>query len=143
MLPKSSGHPSVIEPISASESNPPAVPPEVERGSAWRWWLGLVVITFVALWYWLTHPVLDAYTQSVLSLEGDPAKGRSIFVMNCVACHGQWATGEVGPSLKELSSRKSDVQVIQQVISGKTPPMPLFQPDPQEMADLLSYLKQL
>jgi mono/diheme cytochrome c family protein len=63
--------------------------------------------------------------------------------MNCVACHGQWADGVVGPSLKDLSSRKSDVQVIQQVVSGKTPPMPLFQPDPQEMADLLSYLKQL
>ncbi len=133
----------MIEPVSASESNLPTIAPEVEQKSAWRWWLMVMAIAIVALWFWLSHPPLDAYTKTVLSLRGDPAKGRSIFVMNCVACHGQWATGEVGPSLKELSSRKSDVQVIQQVISGKTPPMPLFQPDPQEMADLLSYLKQL
>ncbi|MFZ4555923.1 MAG: cytochrome c, partial [Pseudanabaena sp.] len=26
---------------------------------------------------------------------------------------------------------------------GETPPMPQFQPSPQDMADLLSYLKQL
>ena len=133
----------MIEPVSASENNLPTIAPEVEHKSAWRWWLAVMAIAIVALWFWLNHPALDNYTKTVLSLRGDPAKGRSIFVMNCVACHGQWATGEVGPSLKELSSRKSDVQVIQQVTSGKTPPMPLFQPDPQEMADLLSYLKQL
>jgi Cytochrome c, mono- and diheme variants len=133
----------VIPPVSASESNLPTISPEAGQKSPWRWWLAVIAIAIAALWFWLTHPTLDAYTKTVLSLRGDPAKGRSIFVMNCVACHGQWATGEVGPSLKELSSRKSDLQVIQQVISGKTPPMPLFQPDPQEMADLLSYLKQL
>lgn len=109
--------------------------------STWLWLLGLALVIAVALW--LNAPKIDAYSQSVLSLEGSPSKGRSIFVMNCVACHGQWATGEVGPSLKDLSSRKSNVQVIQQVVSGKTPPMPQFQPAPQEMADLLSYLRQL
>ncbi len=129
----------MIKPVFASESNDPTG----ERKPAWQWWLGLVVLVAGALWFWLTHPTWDAYTKAVLSLQGDPVKGRSIFVMNCVACHGQWATGEVGPSLKDLSSRKSDVQIIEQVTSGKTPPMPLFQPDPQEMADLLSYLKRL
>jgi mono/diheme cytochrome c family protein len=85
----------------------------------------------------------DAYTQSVLNLEGNPTKGRSIFVMNCVDCHGQWADGKVGPSLKNVSERFSKVRLIHQVVSGETPPMPQFQPATQEMADLLSYLNQL
>jgi len=91
--------------------------------------------------YTLTHN--DAYTSSVLKLEGNPTKGRSIFVMNCVACHGQWADGKVGPSLKNVSERLSKPKLIHQVVSGNTPPMPQFQPTSQEMADLLSYLKQL
>jgi mono/diheme cytochrome c family protein len=85
----------------------------------------------------------DSYTDSVLTLVGEPTKGRSIFVMNCVACHGQWADGKVGPSLRNVSERLSQARLIHQVVSGETPPMPQFQPEPQEMADLLSYLKQL
>jgi len=85
----------------------------------------------------------DVYTESVLELMGNPVKGRSIFVMNCVDCHGQWADGKVGPSLRHVSERLSKVRLIHQVVSGDTPPMPQFQPTPQEMADLLSYLNQL
>lgn len=85
----------------------------------------------------------DAYTEGVLKLEGDLVKGRSIFVMNCVACHGQWADGKVGPSLKNVSERLSKSRLIHQVVSGETPPMPQFQPAMEEMADLLSYLNQL
>jgi mono/diheme cytochrome c family protein len=129
----------VSKPTFASESNGSTSAGELKS----LWWLGLVGLAAVVLWFWLNHTPWDDYTRAVLSLRGDPVKGRSIFVMNCVACHGQWATGEVGPSLKNLASRKSDVQIIEQVTSGKTPPMPQFQPDPQEMADLLSYLKQL
>ena len=85
----------------------------------------------------------DPYTNAVLKLEGNPAKGRSIFVMNCVACHGQWAEGKVGPSLRNISEKLSKPRIIHQVVSGKTPPMPQFQPTEAEMADLLSYLNQL
>ncbi|MCE2976619.1 MAG: cytochrome c [Pseudanabaena sp. CoA8_M7] len=104
--------------------------------------IAFVMMTF-AIAIWLLRPPLDPYTQSVLNLSGDPVQGRSIFVMNCVACHGQWANGKVGPSLHGVSERKSDVKLVQQVVSGETPPMPQFQPSPQDMADLLSYLKQL
>ena len=100
-------------------------------------------VTAIALVLWLLRPQVDAYTQSVLDLTGNPAQGRSIFVMNCVACHGQWATGKVGPNLHGVSDRKSDAKLVHQVVSGETPPMPQFQPSPQDMADLLSYLKQL
>jgi hypothetical protein len=33
--------------------------------------------------------------------------------------------------------------LIQQVVSGNTPPMPQFQPEAKDMADLLEYLEQL
>ncbi|MBD2019610.1 cytochrome c [Leptolyngbya sp. FACHB-36] len=85
----------------------------------------------------------DPYVRNVLSLNGDPVLGHAIFQMNCAGCHGIEAEGRVGPSLRDVSARKSRVSLIHQVISGQTPPMPQFQPAPQEMADLLSYLESL
>ncbi|MFS8859056.1 c-type cytochrome [Synechococcus sp. B60.1] len=102
--------------------------------------VGLTILT----WIWLAAGAgLDPYTEAVLSLEGQPSHGASLFALNCAACHGEEADGRVGPSLRGVSSRRSDRFIIHQVTSGKTPPMPQFQPDPQEMADLLSYLKTL
>lgn len=85
----------------------------------------------------------DPYVQDVLSLHGDPAQGYAIFQMNCAGCHGDRGDGLVGPSLQEISSRKSKASLIEQVIGGQTPPMPQFQPSPQTMADLLEYLETL
>lgn len=85
----------------------------------------------------------DPYIQNVLTLKGDTDKGQAIFEINCSGCHGWKADGFVGPSLHNIPKRKSKVALINQVISGKTPPMPKFQPSNQEMADLLSYLEQL
>lgn len=91
--------------------------------------------------YW--HQISDPYIREVLSLNGDTAKGHAIFQINCVGCHGLEAYDNVGPSLHNVSKRKSKVEIIYQVVTGKTPPMPKFQPNSQEMADLLSYLEQL
>jgi mono/diheme cytochrome c family protein len=91
--------------------------------------------------YW--HQISDPYIREVLSLNGDTGKGHAIFQINCVGCHGLQAYDNVGPSLQNVSKHKSKVEIIYQVVSGKTPPMPKFQPNPQEMADLLSYLEQL
>jgi mono/diheme cytochrome c family protein len=85
----------------------------------------------------------DPYIGNVLRLQGSAAQGQVIFQMNCATCHGITGDGMVGPSLRHVSSRKSRVGLIEQVISGKTPPMPQFQPNPQEMADLLGYLESL
>ena len=85
----------------------------------------------------------DPYIHEVLSLEGDGDRGQEIFQLNCAVCHGLEATGEVGPSLLGVSTRKSKIKLIKQVVSGKTPPMPQFQPAPKEMADLLKYLETL
>ena len=91
--------------------------------------------------YW--QRISDPYIQEVLSLPGDPTKGDAIFQINCAGCHGLQADNNVGPSLQNIPKRKSKVDIIYQVISGQTPPMPKFQPNSQEMADLLTYLEQL
>jgi mono/diheme cytochrome c family protein len=85
----------------------------------------------------------SAYVKNVLALAGERTQGAAIFSMNCAVCHGLMADGRVGPSLKHVSARKSPSALIEQVVSGKTPPMPQFHPDPQVMADLLSYLESL
>lgn len=95
----------------------------------------------VAVLYVSQRP--DPYVREVLALTGQAGQGQAIFQMNCAGCHGVQADGRVGPSLIDVSSRKSKTQMIHQVISGQTPPMPQFQPSPQEMADLLSYLESL
>ena len=85
----------------------------------------------------------DPYIKNVLSLSGDPVRGHAIFQMNCSGCHGFHHGTQVGPSLDGVSQRRSRMGLIRQVTSGKTPPMPQFKPNPQEMADLLSYLEKL
>ncbi|MEE3717772.1 cytochrome c [Tumidithrix elongata RA019] len=123
--------------------------PESARSPQQRPHQGLVILGIalvliaIVLMVWLFRPHTDPYTESVLQLDGDANNGRSMFVMNCVACHGQWAAGEVGPSLRGVSERLSRSQLIHQVVSGETPPMPKFQPEARQMADLLSYLEQL
>ena len=85
----------------------------------------------------------NPYVKNVLSLTGDSVRGHAIFQINCAGCHGLQADGRIGPSLQSVSRHKSRIDLIDQVITGKTPPMPKFQPDPQEMADLLGYLETL
>ena len=87
--------------------------------------------------------VSNPYIKTVLSLTGDAVQGHAIFQMNCAGCHTWRKDSQVGPSLEGVSRHKSETGIINQVISGKTPPMPQFQPTPQEMADLLSYLKSI
>jgi mono/diheme cytochrome c family protein len=87
--------------------------------------------------------ISDPYIKEVLSLEGDISRGHAMFQINCAGCHGREADGNIGPSLHDVSKRKSKISLINQVISGKTPPMPQFNPNTQEMADLLSYLEEL
>lgn len=108
--------------------------------------LGLVtvVIAIVIGWGLVRYvQASDTYIHEVLSLEGDVNRGEAIFRMNCAVCHGFEATGEVGPTLVSVSDHRTKVSLIKQVISGQTPPMPQFQPDPQAMADLLGYLESL
>jgi mono/diheme cytochrome c family protein len=85
----------------------------------------------------------DPYTRQTLELSGSSAEGGRLFRLNCAGCHGLAAQGLVGPNLHGVDHRKNDRQLIQQVVSGRTPPMPRFQPEPQAMADLLAFLHSL
>ncbi|MDJ0844139.1 MAG: cytochrome c [Crocosphaera sp.] len=105
--------------------------------------LGMIFLAIVVIVGWYLHEISDPYINEVLSLPGDVSRGQAMFQINCAGCHGLNADGVVGPSLHHVQKHKSKISLIQQVISGKTPPMPEFQPNPQEMADLLSYLEGL
>ena len=85
----------------------------------------------------------DPYVKATLDLQGSMEKGEKLFRVNCVGCHGISAKGLLGPDLHEVSENLSQKQIINQVIQGRTPPMPSFQMDPQKMADLLAYLDSL
>jgi mono/diheme cytochrome c family protein len=113
------------------------------------WQQRLILIPFLILLmfgigilgvYW--QKISDPYIQEVLSLPGNIEQGNAIFQINCAGCHGIQGNGSVGPSLRNIPKRKSKLDIIEQVTSGATPPMPKFQPSSQEMADLLSYLEQ-
>ena len=102
-----------------------------------------VCVAVVALVVLLPAARSDPYTRSTLQLSGAAERGEQLFLINCAGCHGIAAQGLVGPDLHGVDSRKNNRQLIQQVVSGRTPPMPRFQPEPQAMADLLAYLHTL
>lgn len=103
----------------------------------------LLIAVGIAFWGTYAAGSQDPYVRSVLQLAGDTERGQEIFQLNCATCHGLSAGGEVGPNLHEVSMHKSRVALIHQVTSGQTPPMPQFQPNERDMADLLTYLETL
>ena len=105
--------------------------------------LGIIFLAIVVVVGWYFHQISDPYMGEVLSLQGDVTRGQAMFEINCAGCHGLNADCIVGPSLHHVQQNKSKISLIKQVTSGKTPPMPKFQPNPQEMADLLIYLEGL
>jgi mono/diheme cytochrome c family protein len=108
-------------------------------GLVFAWACAISIIIFGVYQMRLSDP----YVRDVLSHDGQVARGHAIFQLNCSGCHGTFGNGKVGPSLRKISSHRSQVGLIYQITSGKTPPMPKFQANPQEMADLLAYLKTL
>ncbi|MFE4107389.1 c-type cytochrome [Almyronema epifaneia S1] len=105
--------------------------------------VGLLLALGLIIWGVQHFRISDPYILQVLALKGDRDRGALIFQMNCAVCHGFEASGEVGPDLHRVSERKSKVNLIRQVISGQTPPMPQFQPEAKDMADLLEYLESI
>jgi mono/diheme cytochrome c family protein len=105
--------------------------------------VAFAVACIVAVLLVLPAARTDPYTRSTLELSGSAETGGRLFLLNCAGCHGIAGQGLVGPNLHGVAARKSQRQLIQQVVSGRTPPMPRFQPEPQAMADLLAYLQSL
>ena len=105
--------------------------------------LTAICVTLVLLVVVIPAARSDPYTRTTLQLSGSAEQGEQLFLLNCAGCHGIAAQGLVGPNLHQVDNRKNNRQLIQQVVSGRTPPMPRFQPEPQAMADLLAYLHSL
>jgi len=101
--------------------------------------VGAVSLAFNAM----TEARQSPYERRVLTRVGDADAGKQLFNANCSACHGTEANGWVGPNLHKVGSRKSDLEIVRQVTSGETPPMPKFELSETQMADLLRYLKSI
>ncbi len=119
--------------------------PAAGRGGAFAALLVVMLAASLLMGAVLGLPALrsDPYTRTTLALSGSVENGGRLFRLNCAGCHGLAAQGLVGPNLHGVDRRKNDRQLIQQVVSGRTPPMPRFQPEPQAMADLLAFLHSL
>ena len=102
----------------------------------------LVALSIFVLIYLNNHET-NQYILNPLELDGSVKDGNALFKTNCVGCHGITARGLVGPDLHSITQSFNDKEIIKQVTGGLTPPMPSFEIDPQNMANLLKYLHSL
>ena len=103
----------------------------------------MIVVLMILSFFIFINNKNNEYTLKTLSLDGSIQNGDGLFKMNCVGCHGITARGLVGPDLHSVTKRLNDKRIIKQVTKGLTPPMPSFEMEPQNMADLLTYLHTL
>ena len=85
----------------------------------------------------------DPYVKATLNIQGSADHGGQLFRINCAGCHGLAGQGLLGPQLTTVSDRYNDQQLVHQIVSGQTPPMPRFEMEPEAMADLLAYMQTL
>ena len=85
----------------------------------------------------------DPYIRATLDLQGSTDHGGQLFRINCAGCHGLAGQGLLGPTLKGITERVGDAQLIHQIVSGENPPMPIFQMEQQAIADLLDHLHHM
>ncbi|MAV10812.1 MAG: cytochrome C [Synechococcus sp. MED850] len=85
----------------------------------------------------------DPYLRATFDLQGSSDHGGQLFRINCAGCHGLAGQGLLGPELIGITDRFKDAQLVHQIVSGETPPMPSFQMEPAAMADLLAYMHTL
>ena len=86
-----------------------------------------------------TFPIVPAF-----KLKGDPAKGKPLFLANCVGCHtlaAAHATGTLGPNLDTL---KPDYRATTAQVWNGGGPMQGYGKDgtftPQQVADVAAYV---
>ena len=108
-----------------------------------QFFIVFVVFTIFGFLFFLNKYENNTYIIKTLELSGSIKEGDTLFKMNCVGCHGITARGLVGPDLHSITHRLNDSAIIKQVIEGRTPPMPSFEIDPQNMSNLLTYLHSL
>ncbi len=105
--------------------------------------LVIAIFAFVFLIWRTISFKTDPFIYETLAIQGDKTSGSKLFKINCVGCHGITAQGLVGPDLNDVTDKLNDKEIINQIIKGRTPPMPSFEIEAQSMADLLSYMHSL
>lgn len=64
------------------------------------------------------------------------ARGRSIYLAQCSACHGRdGAGGQVGPSLRNENARRNEA-AVRAIVLNPEPPMPKLYPARLTQADV-------
>ena len=115
-----------------------------KKTGIWRiFFLCLAVFAFLILLWRIGSVKIDPFIYETLAIKGEKTSGSKLFKINCVGCHGISAQGLVGPDLNDVTDRLNDKEIINQIIKGRTPPMPSFEIEAQSMADLLSYMHSL
>ena len=105
--------------------------------------LGIAIFAFLFLIWTIGSFKTDPFIYETLAIQGEKTSGSKLFKINCVGCHGISAQGLVGPDLNDVTDKLNDKEIINQIIKGRTPPMPSFEIEAQSMADLLSYMHSL
>ena len=105
--------------------------------------LSIAMFAFLLLLWRIGSFQTDPLISQTLTIQGNKASGSKLFKINCVGCHGISAQGFVGPNLNDVTKKLNDQEIINQIIKGRTPPMPSFEIEAQSMADLLSYMHSL
>ena len=116
---------------------------KILKSSTFKKVLSVLFISLIVASLFFFNQDDNTYIIETLKLNGSIKNGDSLFKMNCVGCHGITARGLVGPDLHSITQRLEDSKIIKQVTQGLTPPMPSFEIEPQNMADLLTYLHSL
>ena len=115
-----------------------------KRFSLWKIiLLGTAIFAFLFLIWRIGIFKTDPFIYETLAIQGEKTSGSKLFKINCVGCHGISAQGLVGPDLNDVTDKLNDKEIINQIIKGRTPPMPSFEIEAQSMADLLSYMHSL
>jgi mono/diheme cytochrome c family protein len=88
-------------------------------------------------------PTVDpAVVAAVIELEGSIEQGRLLFNSECALCHDEDGSGkEIGPDIRQEITKISDTQLVNLVLGGSGQMLPLDF-TPQQMADVLAYVRQ-
>ena len=97
--------------------------------------LGTAIFAFLFLIWRIGSFKSDPFIHETLAIQGEKTSGSKLFKINCVGCHGISAQGLVGPDLNDVTDKLNDKEIINQIIKGRTPPMPTFEIEAQSMAD--------
>lgn len=85
-----------------------------------------------------------ATSEAGVVLTGHPRRGAAVYAQNCLPCHGEAASGGMGPKLAGNAILSNDASFRQTVMQGRGA-MPAWGPilKPQEIEDVHTWLKSL